>query len=58
VISAATGAVGEIAVQLAKNFGCNVCAIAGGAIKCNYAKSIGADTVIDYKSENVHAKLK
>lgn len=29
VISAATGAVGEIAVQLAKNAGCMVCAIAG-----------------------------
>lgn len=50
VISAATGAVGEIALQLAKNFGCTVCAIAGGPKKCQYAKSIGADTVIDYKS--------
>ena len=29
VISAAAGAVGEIAVQLAKNYGCRVCAIAG-----------------------------
>jgi NADPH-dependent curcumin reductase CurA len=31
VVSAAAGAVGEVAVQLARNFGCKVIGIAGGA---------------------------
>jgi NADPH-dependent curcumin reductase CurA len=43
VISAAAGAVGEIAIQIAKNFGCKVCGIAGSDDKCSYIKTIGAD---------------
>ena len=43
MISAAAGAVGEIAVQLAKNAGCRVVAIVGSPEKCDYVKSIGAD---------------
>lgn len=43
VISAAAGAVGEIAVQLAKYHGCTVCGIAGSEEKCKYLKEIGAD---------------
>lgn len=58
VISAAAGAVGEIAVQLAKNFGCKVCAIAGSQNKCEYVKKLGADTTINYKTEDVSKKLK
>ena len=43
VISAAAGAVGQIAVQLAKYHGCRVCGIAGSDEKCAYLKTIGAD---------------
>lgn len=53
VISAAAGAVGEIAVQIAKNFGCRVCAIAGDDQKCQYVKSIGAEATINYKTQDV-----
>jgi NADPH-dependent curcumin reductase CurA len=49
VVSAAAGAVGELAIQLAKNAGCTVIGVAGGQDKCDYVKSIGADAVIDYK---------
>jgi NADPH-dependent curcumin reductase CurA len=37
VVSAAAGAVGEIAIQLAKNhYKCKVIGIAGGPVKCKY----------------------
>ncbi|EGR29654.1 nadp-dependent oxidoreductase, putative [Ichthyophthirius multifiliis] len=44
VISAAAGAVGQIAVQLAKLQGCRVIGIAGGQEKCDFVKNVlGAD---------------
>lgn len=58
VVSTAAGAVGEIAVQLAKNAGCVVCGIAGSDEKCQYVKSLGADYVINYKKDSVKSKLK
>jgi NADPH-dependent curcumin reductase CurA len=58
VVSAAAGAVGEIAVQLAKNAGCTVVGIVGSNEKCQYIKSIGADAAINYKTENLREKLK
>lgn len=53
LITAAAGAVGALAVQIAKMFGCRVVAIAGGGRKCDYVRSIGADIAIDYKSADV-----
>lgn len=58
VISAAAGAVGEIAVQLAKNHGCKVIGVAGGADKCDYVKQLGADHIIDYKKGSILKELK
>lgn len=58
VVSGAAGAVGSIAVQLGKAWGCKVVGIAGGAEKCGLVKSdYGADAVIDYKREDVKARL-
>jgi NADPH-dependent curcumin reductase CurA len=52
LVSAAAGAVGQIAVQIARIEGCRVAGIAGGAEKCAYvADTLGADAVIDYKAE-------
>src|SRR6185503_1011911 len=52
VVSAAAGAVGSTAVQIAKNLGCRVIGIAGGPEKCAFVKNeLGADAVIDYKNE-------
>jgi NADPH-dependent curcumin reductase len=51
VVSAAAGAVGSVAVQIAKLKGCRVVGIAGGAAKCEYVtRELGADAAIDYKA--------
>jgi NADPH-dependent curcumin reductase len=59
VVSAATGAVGSVASQLAKRQGCRVIGIAGGADKCSYAVAeLGLEHCIDYKSvENLSIAL-
>jgi NADPH-dependent curcumin reductase CurA len=56
-VSAAAGGLGHLIVQLAKLRGCTVVAVCGGAKKCAFVKSLGADRVIDYRSENVGAVL-
>lgn len=52
-VSAAAGAVGSTVVQIAKAKGMTVIGSAGGAEKCEWVRSLGADAVIDYKSEDV-----
>lgn len=49
-VSAAAGAVGSTVVQIAKAKGMTVIGSAGGAEKCAWVKSLGADQVIDYKA--------
>ena len=44
-------------VQLAKADGLRVIGIAGGPDKCAVVSRLGADAVIDYKSEDVTARL-
>jgi NADPH-dependent curcumin reductase CurA len=59
VVSAATGAVGSVAGQLAKIEGCRVVGIAGGKAKCDYAvQELGYDACIDYKAGNLHQRLR
>jgi NADPH-dependent curcumin reductase CurA len=48
-VSAAAGAVGSAVVQIAKAKGVTVIGSAGGAEKCDYVRSLGADHVIDYR---------
>ena len=58
VVSGAAGAVGSIAVQLAKIKGCRAIGIAGGKSKCQWLlEACGADGAIDYKSTDVSAAL-
>jgi NADPH-dependent curcumin reductase CurA len=58
VVSAAAGAVGSIAGQLAKAGGARVIGIAGGADKCRWlTQELGFDGAIDYKSQDVGAEL-
>ncbi|MGE6698108.1 NADP-dependent oxidoreductase [Hyphomonas sp. NPDC076900] len=61
-VSGAAGAVGSTVVQIAKIKGCTVIGSAGGAEKCAFVKSLGADHVIDYKQaqgfEGLTAALK
>ena len=49
-VSAAAGAVGQVACQIAKLKGHTVIATAGGAEKVAYLKEIGVDHAIDYKA--------
>ena len=59
VVSAAAGAVGSIAGQIAKKEGATVIGIAGGARKVEYLTGkLGFDAAIDYKNEDVKARLK
>lgn len=54
VISAAAGAVGSIAGQIAKQKGARVIGIAGGPDKCRWlTDELGFDAAIDYKNEDV-----
>lgn len=59
VVSGAAGATGSVACQIAKLAGCKVVGIAGGPDKCAWlVDEIGCDAAIDYKNENVRARLK
>jgi NADPH-dependent curcumin reductase len=58
VVSAAAGAVGAVAGQIAKIKGCRVIGIAGGPDKCRYVvDDLGFDAAVDYKNEDVRAAL-
>ena len=56
-VSAAAGAVGSAVVQIAKAKGMTVIGSAGGAEKCDFVRSLGADGVIDYKAGPVIKSL-
>ena len=58
VVSAAAGAVGSMACQIAK-VKATVIGIAGGPAKCDYlTQDVGCDFAIDYKNDDIDAKLK
>lgn len=57
-IDGAAGAVGSVALQLAKKAGAAVIGSAGSDAKCNWVTdTLGADHCINYKSENVKERL-
>jgi NADPH-dependent curcumin reductase CurA len=58
VISAAAGAVGSIAGQIAKLRGAHVVGIAGGPDKCAALKDLGFDEAIDYRTAGFAEALK
>lgn len=58
LVSGAAGAVGSIAVQIARLNGARVIGIAGGPDKCRWlVEDYGADAAIDYRHEDVAARL-
>lgn len=58
VISAASGAVGSVAGQLAKQAGARVVGIAGGAEKCLWVQeSLGFNDCVDHRSLDLHREL-
>jgi NADPH:quinone reductase len=59
VVTAAAGAVGQVAGQLAKLMGCRTVGIAGGPEKVNdLREEYGYDVGIDYRNEDVAAALR
>ncbi|MFJ4653206.1 NADP-dependent oxidoreductase [Nocardia sp. NPDC088792] len=59
VVSAAAGAVGSVAGQIAKAKGATVIGIAGGAEKCRMlTEELGFDVAIDYREGNVLRQLR
>ncbi len=58
LVSAAAGATGILAVQIAKLLGCEAWGIAGGAAKCAYlTDDLGIAGALDYKGPDVGAQL-
>ncbi|MYA16484.1 MAG: NADP-dependent oxidoreductase [Gammaproteobacteria bacterium] len=58
VVSAASGAVGQVVGQLAKIHGARAVGIAGGPAKCGFCVGeLGFDACIDYKAGNLAADL-
>ena len=54
VVSAASGAVGGVAGQLARRDGCRVVGIAGGADKCRYVtEELGFDGCVDHRRDDL-----
>jgi NADPH2:quinone reductase len=51
LLHAAAGGAGFLMTQILKNIGAKVIGTAGGPEKCALVKSLGADVVIDYRSE-------
>jgi NADPH-dependent curcumin reductase CurA len=59
VVSGAAGATGSVVGQIARILGCRAIGIAGGKDKCEWlGREAHFDGVIDYKTENVGARLK
>ncbi|MDX3907325.1 MAG: NADP-dependent oxidoreductase [Pigmentiphaga sp.] len=58
VVGAATGAVGSVAGQIAKLYGCRVIGIAGGPEKCDYATgTLGFDACLDHRVGDLPLRL-
>ena len=59
LVSAAAGAVGTMAGQIAKLAGCRVIGTAGGQDKCDWlVRELGFDAAVDYKAGGVYRALK
>lgn len=56
-IQAGSGGVGTIAIQLAKHLGATVATTTSGP-NVDLVRSLGADVVVDYKSEDFEARLR
>jgi NADPH2:quinone reductase len=58
LVAAGAGAVGHYAIQFAKKRGASVIATVSSSAKAELARQAGADDVVDYKRENVGARVK
>lgn len=59
LVSAAAGATGSIASQIARSLGCHTIGVAGGQEKCDWVReAAGLDACIDYRSDSVTEQLR
>ncbi len=59
LVSAAAGAVGSVAGQLARIAGCRAVGVAGGPDKCAYVTgTLGLDAAVDYKSPSLRSAIR
>jgi NADPH-dependent curcumin reductase CurA len=59
LVSAAAGAVGNVAGQIAKILGCRVVGVAGSDAKCSWlTDELGFDAAINYRTEPVYPAVK
>ena len=58
LVHAAAGATGQLIVQWLKHIGATVIGTVGSADKAERARSIGADHVIEYKCEDIAARVR
>ena len=59
LVSAAAGATGSLAGQIAKKAGCKVVGLAGSQEKCDWlVNDLGFDNAINYKTEDLDSALK
>lgn len=59
LVSGAAGAVGSIALQIARLAGCRTVGVAGGAEKCRWlVDELGADAAVDYKRGELRTALR
>lgn len=57
-VNGGTGGVGAMVIQMAKAAGAKVCTSVGSEEKAALAKELGADLVLNYKTDDVPAKVK
>jgi NADPH2:quinone reductase len=58
LVLGAAGGVGSTAVELAKSMGATVIAAASSAEKCEYARQMGADHLINYSEQSLRDEVK
>jgi NADPH2:quinone reductase len=58
LVLGAAGGTGHAAVQMGKALGARVIAVAGGAEKTAFCRALGADEVIDHRSEDVATRTR
>ena len=58
LVHGGSSGIGSTAIQLAKAFGAEVFATAGTAEKCAFCRTLGADHVIDYRTEDFVAVVR
>jgi NADPH-dependent curcumin reductase CurA len=59
VVSAASGAVGSVVGQLARQSGCRVVGVAGGPAKCQYVtEELGFDACVDHRAPDLPERVR